>query len=63
MNSLVYVAVLVLQPLLQTKVLPDSGEVRGILPEGYRAKNLSSDMTLALPLIDARGFTSQDGEM
>lgn len=62
-NSSVYVATRVLQARRQTNVLPQSGDCRGILPDGYFERKASSDMTFALPLIEARGFSSQDGEM
>lgn len=63
MNSSVYVAVRVLAPLRHTKVLPWSGDCRGILSEGYAARKASRDMTLAFPLIEARGLESHEGVM
>lgn len=52
-----------LQPLLQMNTLPYSFEDRGTFPLGYLARNASSERTVALPLIDASGLMSQDGDM
>lgn len=62
-NSSVYVAVRVLQPRRQMKVLPKSGRWRATFPEGNLLRKRWSDVTCALPLMEARGFTSHDGEM
>lgn len=62
-NSSVYVAVLVLHPLLQMKILPFSLEDFGTFPVGNRDRNVFEDTIDALPLIEANGLRSHDGVM
>lgn len=62
-NSSVYVAVLVLQPRRHINTFPNSFVFRGTLPLGYFLLNACSDMTCAVPLMEARGLWSQEGEM
>lgn len=62
-NSSVYVAVRVLQPRRQMKVLPKSGRWRATFPEGNLPRKAARDMTVALPSMEARGLTSHEGEM
>jgi hypothetical protein len=62
-NSAVYVAVRVLQPRRQMKVLPKPFEFLGIFPVGYFARYARADVIDALPLIDASGLMSHEGVM